>query len=294
MGIMGRGMVVVTLLAATLVAGVASADNNPNGLAFRAVGWFKGKGEISEGSIKCEIPTTSSAIADGSFAMGLWNTFGIPTLYFPDINGPFANPCGVYLEIQNNLVNQAILIDHIELRYKIPGAKRFRGSVPTRNQFPLACRQLRNDTAFVGALVNPINSTVDTSGSGAPNVTFIEILPLVSTEMFNCLRSQYGPLPADLYSSLPLVIRATVVGTSDSGDTYRANTLAYTLNLRHTCGNGRVDDGEMCDPSTPFTSCVDTCTSNVCGTSGAPCNTSADCVGQCVPAGNPSECTCVF
>jgi len=293
MGIVGRGMVLATLLAATLVGRPTSANNNPNGTAFRAVGWFKGKGEISDTSIKCEIPTITGAIADGAFAMGLWNTYGFPTIYFPDINGPFANPCGGWLELQNNLATQSIQIDHIQLHYKIPGAKRFRQSVPTRNGFPIACRPA-NDTVYVGAIVSPFNSTIDTSGSGAPNVTFIQVLPLVSTQMINCLRSQYAPLPTDVYSSLPLVIRATVVGTSDAGDTYHANTVGYTLNLRHTCGNGRVDDGEMCDPATPFTSCVDTCTSNVCGTSGAPCNTSADCVGQCVAAGSPSECTCVF
>ena len=96
MAIVGRGTVVATLLAAMLVAGVASADNNPNGTAFRAVGWFRGKGEISDSSIKCEVPTTTSAIADGSFAMGLWNTYGVATVYFPDINGPFANPCDAF------------------------------------------------------------------------------------------------------------------------------------------------------------------------------------------------------
>src|SRR4029077_5489008 len=131
-----------------------------------------------------------------------------------------------------------------------------------------------------GSVVNPINSTFDQSGSGAPNVTFLQVLPIVSTQMFTCLRSQYAPLPADLYSSLPLAIRATVVAVSDAGDTYRANTVAYTLNLRHTCGNGRLDDGEICDPSTPFTTCVDTCTSAVCQLSGKPCATSADCSGR--------------
>ncbi|HLY37020.1 MAG TPA: hypothetical protein VKU61_03220 [Candidatus Binatia bacterium] len=291
---MGRGTLVVTLLAATLVAGAASADNNPNGMAFRAVGWFKGKGSISNSNITCEIPTTTSAIADGSFAMGLWNTFGVPTLYFPDINGPFANPCGGWLELQNNLATQAIQIDHINLRYKIAGARRFRGSVPTRNQFPLACRGLRNDVSFVGAVVNPANGT-DTSGSGAPNVTFIEVLPLVSPQLFNCLRSQYAGLPADLYSSLPLVIRAIVVGTSDAGDTYQSNGVSYTLNLRHTCGNGRVDDGEQCDPAASVNTCTeDMCTSGHCALSGAPCVGAFDCAGHCIPNNDPSECTCVY
>jgi len=292
MGIVGRGTVVATLLAAMLAGGVASADNNPNGSAFRAVGWLRGKGEISEGSIKCEVPTIGAQIADGAFAMGLWNTYGEDTLYFPNINGAFANPCGGYLQLENLLATQAIQIDRVELRYKIPGARRFRGSVPTRNGFPLACR--RRDTVFVGAIINPRSST-DDSGSGAANVTFLQVLPIVSTQIINCLRSQYAPLPTDLYSSLPLVIRATAVGTSDSGETYRSNSIAYSLNLRHTCGNGRIDDGEMCDPSTPFNVCLeDTCTNNVCGASGRPCTSVADCAGQCMESNSPSECVCVY
>ncbi|HJQ84415.1 MAG TPA: hypothetical protein VKA21_10090 [Candidatus Binatia bacterium] len=294
MRIKGRGVVLAVLVIVGLAAATASADNNPNGVAFRAVGWFKGKAEISEEGIKCEIPTIKNAIADGSFAMGLWNTFGFSNNYFPDINGPFSNPCGGWVQLQNNLQDQAISLDRIEMRYKIPGARRFRQFVPTQNAFPIACRELRRDTQFVGALINPINSTVDQSGSGSPNVTFIEILPIVSAQMFNCLRSQYGPLPADLFTSLPLVVRARVFGTSDAGTPYKSNVIPYTLNLRHMCGNGRLDDGEQCDPAAPFTTCLDECLSGSCSLSGKPCASTADCIGTCVGTNNPSECACVF
>jgi hypothetical protein len=294
MRIVGRGvMVPAMLLAVALAAGTAAADNNPAGLAFRAVGWFKGKAEISQDGIKCEIPVVGQAITDGVFAMGLWNTFGFATYHFPDQNHPFGNPCGGWIELQNNMENQAVAVDRVELRFKIPGARRFRQSVPTRSGFPIACRELRRDRLFVGAVVGPTNGTLDT-GSGAPNVTFIEMLPLVSAQMIGCLREQYAPLPPDMLASLPLVIRATAVGVGDAGDTFRSNSIAYTLNLRHTCGNGRVDDGEMCDPATPFNSCTDECLSGVCGLSGKACTTSLDCTGTCVDANSPSECLCVF
>src|SRR5207249_4562458 len=142
----------VAVLAGLLAAGVARADNNPNGIAFRAVGWFKGKGDITLSSIQCDIPTVTNAIGDGVFEQGLWNTYGFDTIYFPDINSPFGNPCGVWLELQNNLLNQAIQVDHIALQYKILGARRFRQFVPARNGFPIACRQLRNDTILIGAV----------------------------------------------------------------------------------------------------------------------------------------------
>jgi hypothetical protein len=225
--------------------------------------------------------------------MGLWNTFGFATYHFPDENGPFANPCGGFMELQNNMDSQAVTIDHVELRFKIPGARRFRQSVPTRNGFPIACRELRRDNLFVGAVVGPVNGTLDT-GSGAPNVTFIQMLPLVSAQMIGCLREQYAPLSPDVFTSLPLVIRATAVGIGDAGDTFRSNSIPYTLNLRHTCGNGRIDDGEMCDPATPFNSCNDVCVGGACSISGKLCVSNANCTGTCIDANSPSECICTY
>ncbi len=299
MRIVGRGMLAAAVLALVL-AGVARADNNPNGIAFRAVGFFKGKGDITLSSIGCEIPTVTNAIADGSFETGLWNTFGFATYYFPDINNPFGNPCGGWLQLENNLLNQAIVVDHIDLRYKIQGARRFRQFVPARNGFPIACRQLRNDTLFVGGLVNPINSTLDHSVSGRPNVTFIQLLPLVTPQMINCLRGQYAPLSTDLFTSLSLVIRATVVGFSDTGDMFQANPVSYTLNLRHTCGNGRIDDGEGCDPN-GLDVCRGFCvipqgqTNGTCSNNNARlCQFDADCQGVCTPPNIPQECVCAY
>jgi len=291
------GQVAAVALAAVLVTvGSAVGDNNPNGTVFRAVGWFKGKAEISADQIKCEIPTISSAIGEGSFALGLWNTYGRATIYYPDINNPFGNPCGVWIQLQNNLLDQGIQLDHIELRYKIKGARRFSGVVPTHKGFPRACAPFRHDTHFVGARMDPVNSSNTTSDSGAPNVAFIEMLPLVSPELFDCLRAEYVGRAASLFVSLPLIVRATAVGTSDTGDTFRSNTIAYTLNLRHSCGNGRVDDGEVCDPTTPFNSCVDVCQSGTCSQSGLPCDpVSNPCpLGACTPQDIPSECVCVF
>jgi hypothetical protein len=288
-----RGVALAVGLA-TLAVEVGVARAEELGLSFRAVSFVRGKAEISEDSIKCEIPTVSSAISDGAFAMGLWNTYGIDTIYFPDVNSPFANPCGGWVQLQNNMFEQPLTLMRVELRYRIPGVRRFvQFGVPARRGFPVACRGNRTENIFVGARIDPVNSPVDT-GSGAPNVAFIQLLPLVSPQMFHCLRSQYAPLPITAFASLPLVIKAKAIAISDSGETFRSNTLRYTLNLRHTCGNGRVDDGEQCDPEATATTCTLECLSGTCEGTARACTTAAECVGTCLAAGNPSECSCVF
>ncbi len=72
MRIVGRWVVGAAVLTVALAAGAARADNNPNGTVFRAVGWFYGKFQITTANIKCDIPTVTTAIADGTFSFGLW------------------------------------------------------------------------------------------------------------------------------------------------------------------------------------------------------------------------------
>jgi hypothetical protein len=297
---LGRWRVAAAMLVAMLGVGPARAASNPNGAVFRAVGWYKGRSTVSSGTITCEIPTITSAIADGAFAVGLWNTYGFQTIFFPDPNQPFANPCGGWLQLRNNLIDQAIVIDSIDLRFSLAGARRYRAFIPIRNGFPVACRAMRRATLFAGSVLNPVNSTDDVSGSGAPNVTFVQAVPMISPELVNCLRSQFTPLSTSTFTSIPIVATVTAHGTSDSGDQYRSNTVRYTTNLRHTCGNGRVDDGEFCDPYAPSTcsgfckiaqgEAVGTCSQD----DRLGCKIDANCRGDCLLPGDPSECICAF
>ncbi len=281
--------------AVMLAAGPVHASNNPNGVVFRAVGFAAGEAEISGGQIKCKIPDIDGAIRDGAFAYGLWNTYGFQSLAFPDVNQPFANPCGGYLQVQSNLIGQSIMVERVEFRFAIPGAGRLRQFVPTRHRFPIACRDFRAATIYTGAMLNPVNSTQVSSSSGAPNVAFMQMIPMVTPQLLHCLRSVYAGISTDMLVSLPLVIRATAVGRADSGDIYRSNTARYTLTLRHTCGNGRVDDGEQCDPNAPDT-CSGLCDGGSCTLPvGRTCVVDSDCLqGTCVTPDDPSECICTY
>lgn len=277
-----------------LAAGVAHAGTD--GLVLRAVGMYKGKEDITQDQIKCEVPTVSGAINDSVNQTGLWNTYGAQTLFFPDRNNPFGDPCGGWLQIRNNMVTQGINVDRVDVKLRIAGAKRFRDFVPTRNGFPTACRQFRKASLFTGARVDGSANENQSNNSGLPNVVFVQLLPIVSPDLINCLREQYAPLPIDEFVSLTLVAHITTTGTADNGDTFRSNSVGYTVNFRHTCGNGRVDDGEACDPTAPGNTClVGPCTSGTCtGASSISCATDADCTGTCQAAGIPSECTCLF
>ena len=109
-----------------------------------------------------------------------------------------------------------------------------------------------------------------------------------------------APLSTDLYSSLSLVIRATVFGQSDTGEMFKANPISYTLNLRHSCGNGRVDDGELCDPN-GLETCRGFCVIPQGQTNGSCsndknrlCQFDADCQGVCTPPNIPQECVCAY
>jgi hypothetical protein len=288
--------VLVTALAVGFTVAPALAGNNPNGIVFRAVGFFKGKASVSQDTITCEVPSIATKISDGAFSIGLWNTFGLPTLLFPDVNSPFGDPCGGYLQVQSNMTTQSIALDRIEVKLSIPGAGRFRSKgVRTFRGWPVACMSLRKSVTYVGDVLGPANSNDVGGSSGAPNVAFVQMLPLLPTETIQCLRSQYAPLPSTSFASLPVVIRVSAVGISDSGSTYRSNTVSYTLNMRHTCGNGRVDDGEECDATSPGNTCAGACTGGVCTNNpNLGCQTNLDCAGACTAPGGPSECICLY
>lgn len=290
-----RGLMVAGLLAS--LAGPAAAGDD-DGLVLRAVGWYQGKASISEDRINCEVPAVDTAISDGFFTMGIWNTFGEQTIQFPDRNSAFANPCGGFAQLWNSMTKQGITLNRVNLKYRIGQWRRFSSVVSMRKGWPTACNTFKKATVYAGIRLGPNDPLAPPSGSsGLPNVGFIQVLPMVSASVFGCLREQFASLPPDVYTDLPLIVKARASGIADNGDRYVSNVFKYTLNLRHVCGNGRLDDGESCDLTASGAACSGSaiCVANTCiGDPTRGCNTDADCLGTCQPAGSLEECTCTY
>lgn len=286
--------ILVGVVTALAVASHAFASDT--GLVLHANGFVQGKSDISDGSIKCDVPSVSTSIADGAYAMGIWNTYGAKTLFFPDPNNGQANPCGGWLQLQNNSMFEGINIERVRLKFRILGARRWRTLVPTRAGLPSACAAMRRTPLFTGVRLDPFGGPSH-SNSGAANVAHVQLVPMVRSELIHCLRAAYDWLPTETFVDLPLVIEARASGVSDSGSRYETNTVRYTLNLRHTCGNYRTDDGEECDPGDYANSpCYGgVCKDNVCSLAeNVSCIGTGACIGTCVPRGDPNECTCQF
>jgi len=281
------GLAVSVLIA----AGTAHAGPPSDGLSLRAVGFFVA--EASSGDSTCTVPSIDEGILQTSDQIGLWNTSGAATLGYP------ASPCGGWMELQNVMTEQGVSIDRIDLRLRIAGAGRYRQFVPTRNGFPTACLNLRKSTIFAGAHLFPLGTDPNfgNTGSGAPNVGFANLFPMVDAQVIGCLREQYAGLPANVYTSFPLIIRAVATGTTDSGQKIKTNAIKFTLTLQHFCGNGRVDAGEVCDPNAPGQCNAGFCVpeEGTCkGNTSIFCQTDADCQGRCIQEGDPNECNCLF
>jgi hypothetical protein len=281
------GVAIGAVLVATMTR---SAHASTAGLVLRAGGFFEAS--QSQGG-QCEVPTISNGIAVSTAQMGLWNTFGVPTSSYP------LTRCEGWMEVINNQTSQGISVEMIDLRYRIAGAGRFRQFVPTRNGFPTACRSLRRSKVFTGAHLFAVGSDPDLSqtGSGAPHIAFVQLMPMVNAQVFHCLREQYAALPSNVYTSFPLIVRATAIGRTDAGDIVRSQPISFTLTLQHLCGNGRKDDLEFCDPNAPGQ-----CTFGLCDTDNNVCTlddrircfSDLDCAGTCMPQGDVNECLCVF
>jgi len=204
------------------IAGAASADvSNSNGMIFRAVGIFQGT--VEQG--RCRVPVMNQAIGDNSGAVCLAGTEFVfpdgsvsvePTYMYPMLGPEFINFCGGFIALQNNMINQAINVRKIRIRYRIPGLG-----------FPVLCRSQRSFKLFTGQRIDPVNS-VNTGPFGAVNVAFMQMLPIYSQQFLDCLRD---PARGDIQPPVTVVAKIRAFGKLDDGQDIKSNRVQYSLTL---------------------------------------------------------------
>jgi hypothetical protein len=213
------------------VTGVASADvSNGNGMIFRAIGIFQG--QVEEG--RCRVPVMNQAIGDNAGAVCLTGTEFVfpdgsvsvePTYQYPMFGPEFINFCGGFIALQNNMINQAVNVRKIRIRYRIPGLG-----------FPVLCRSQRSHKLFTGQRVDPINS-INSNPFGQINVVFTQMLPIYSQQFLDCLRD---PLRGDIQTPVTVVAKIRAFGHLDDGRDIKSNRVQYSLTL---LGDGAVPPG---------------------------------------------------
>jgi len=195
----------VALILGLLCAGCGDNENN-QGISFRAVGIFQG--EVQED--QCEVPTTENQITDPSIALPLNSAFVNDG--YPD-SSSLLSFCRGFLELENQLFDQAIVVDRLDFQYEIPGANI---SIPSHS-------------APVGWRINPENTDPDTNPSsfGQVNVIFAQLDgQMIPSTLVAFLRQNQPSLPQLPYN---MIIRLTAQGRTDSGDLLVSNEIRYSV-----------------------------------------------------------------
>ena len=201
-----RRIVSIALFAGCICIGCGSGgDNNDQGVSFRAVGLFIG--DVSES--KCTAPTTDKAIADAGLSLPL----ELPQLDlgYPNVADAFFL-CHGYIWLQNDLEQQAIVVDRIDYEYEVPGS---RISIPS-------------SSAPVGFRINPADAPEGTINPfGQVNVFLGQLTgQIVPPQIISFLRQNEPSLPQLPYV---MIVHITARGRTDSGDIIESNEIRYTI-----------------------------------------------------------------
>jgi hypothetical protein len=170
------------------------------------VGLFRGERQQD----RCQVPTADQAIGDESAGLELNSPALDPG--FPNSDN-ILTFCRAFLELQNNLINQAIVVDRIDFEYEIPGA---RISIPS-------------SSSPTGLRINPANADPESNPSpfGQVNVVFVQLDgQLVPSNVVYFLRQNQPSLPALPYV---MIIHITARGRTDSGESMVSNETRYTI-----------------------------------------------------------------
>lgn len=208
MGVFGRG-IGVALLLGLVSLGCGDGGDNDQGISFRIVGIFQGEQQEDQ----CEVPVIANAISDQSIVLQLNS---------PSIDGGFPDSrsllsfCRGFLELQNNLFGQAVVVERIDFEYEIPSAR----------------IRIPEHSAPTGIRINPADTNPETnpSPSGQVNVVFTQLDgQLIPATLVQFLRQNAPSLPALPYT---MIIHIRARGRTDSGDVRVSNETRYTVTFQ--------------------------------------------------------------
>jgi hypothetical protein len=218
-GAVGRVLGVVFILGLSAVGcggGGGGGDENDQGISFRAVGIFQGEQQEDQ----CEVPTTENQIADTGIAVPLDGAVFPPPAPdqliggYPDSNAALSF-CRGFIQLDNDLNNQAIVVERFDFVYEIPGS---RIAIP-------------ENSAPTGFRINPANADPEANPNpfGQVNTIFIQLNgQLIPSTLVLFLRQNQQSLPALPYV---MIIHVTARGRTDSGDVLVTNEVRYTVEL---------------------------------------------------------------
>lgn len=198
----------VAMLALFVGCGGGSGGNNDQGIVFRATGIFRTLTSVTTGIITCTDPITNTqAITDTAGTISLSTTEN-----YPNRTDPFADPCGGFVGLQNNLASQSINAQFVSIRYEVAGA----------------AIQVPEVAVNIGLTVPPATCKNCTS-SGIDGLIYLPLVQqLVPTETIAFLNLNQNLLPAPPYQ---MDVFVTVSGQSDQGTNYDSNEIGYTITV---------------------------------------------------------------
>jgi len=198
----------LALLGAGLLSAACGSGGSQNdGLVLDATGIWRGSETITGTTITCVEVSVSNAIVDNSYTLYLNRVDA-----FPDRRNPFADPCGAYLGVENNLTELGMNVSAIDVRYEVVGSD----------------IEIPSNQIATGFQVPSSSSTVATT-SGQPNLVYAEMVAqFVPATVLNFLREHELQLPAMPYQ-MKAYARAT--GRSEAGKQYRSNEVGYTFTV---------------------------------------------------------------
>jgi hypothetical protein len=198
------GIIVMAACLALAGCGGGSGSNNDQGVAVRFLGVFQETQEQVAPAAD-RLPDAENAVGDTGRVISLGSVLTIPT--DQNLDGDLD---GGFLGIENDL-DFSVNVQRVDIEIFIPGAK-------------LANPVVTDTTSL--AITLPA-ATVDDQGVRAGSKTFAQTI-FVPPDVIAFLNQNQTLLPAFPFT---MNIAMTITAIGDTGDTFKTNTVTYTVQV---------------------------------------------------------------